>query len=90
MDGSATLYVVNYTGYLSGVNCGSVVISSTMCEDKVCHHTFTAGSSTPCSASLIEGITITVFAVNIIGKGPTSNSFTIIKPHLPGKYNIIT
>ena len=73
------------------MNCKSAVIPSTSCENGVCHHTFTAASSTPCSTSVtvIEGITVTVYAVNALGKGPTSNPFSILVPQISGMFKML-
>ena len=84
-------YVVNYTAFLSEMNCESAVIPSTSCEDGVCHHTFTAASSMSCSTSVtvVEGITVTVYAVNILGKGPTSNPLSILVPKITGMFTML-
>lgn len=83
-------YVINYTDYISGVSCGgATVVLPTSCKDGLCSHSFTANSSTPCSAPLSEGITVTVHAVNVLGKGPTSRPISILTPQISGMYTYL-
>ena len=69
VDGSALSYTISYSDSVSGINCHSTTISASSCDDGICSDVFEA------SASLcppLTDITVTVFATNILGNGPTS------------------
>ena len=69
IDGSPTFYNITYSDTTFGSTCGLATIPAFSCEDGICTHTFDIFTSS-CSPS--TGITVTVFAMNILGNGPTS------------------
>ena len=75
IDGSASFYTINYFDPTSGSGCGSVTIPASSCKSVgVCSHMFELLSSS-CPHS--DDITVTVYATNVLGNGPTSQPITI-------------
>ena len=74
IDGSAKSYTITYSDSSSGSSCASATIPASSCEGGVCSHRFDISSS-PCRLS--PDITLTAFATNILGDGPSSEAVRI-------------
>jgi hypothetical protein len=69
IDGSATNYTITYSDPSSGRTCDHVTILASACTTSgQCNHMF----DIPSACSNFNGIIITIFASNILGKGPSS------------------
>lgn len=73
IDGSATTYTIIYSDSSFGSTCSSMKIPASACADGTCSHVYNATNS---SCPPYTGITVTVFASNILGDGLLSNSLT--------------
>ena len=70
MTGSAQNYTITYSDATFGSTCFSVTIPASACNDGRCTHEFNIFSSSNCPSS--TSITVTVFATNVLGRGPSS------------------
>ena len=70
VDGSPINYTVSYTDSTFSSTCGSKVIPASSCSGQVCSHFFDIFESSSCPPS--TGITVTVFATNLLGRGSSS------------------
>ena len=75
VDGSASNYTIIYSDSTFGSICGSAMIPSSVCVGGICSHMFNVFTSSSCPSS--TGITVTVFATNVLGNGPLSDPLTI-------------
>lgn len=73
IDGSTTLYTINYSNLTSGEVCGSAMIPGSSCMDSVCSDVFNVTSSR-CFPS--TELSVTIFASNILGNGEISEAYT--------------
>ena len=69
IDGSATTYTINYRDIVTDKICCSAVIPASLCEETICSHMFEISTSL-CPPFTV--ISVTVFATNVLGNGPTS------------------
>ena len=75
IDGSTTTFTIIYNDSISDEYCSPpIIIPASSCANGICSHVFDVLSSSDCPAS--TNITTTVFASNILGNGPLSNSAT--------------
>lgn len=79
IDSNAVSYTINFTDTIFGIHCGSAFVptSSSSCGGRVCTSTFTIMSSSECHPS--TDISVTVFATNGLGNGPSSDPTLISK-----------
>ena len=82
MDRSATSYTLTYT---SDQTCGTDTIPVSACNGLVCTHTLKINPSLSCLFSS-GGVSITVFATNVLGKGPMSDPVVLIIPECNGNH----
>ena len=66
-------YTIIYSDSSFGSTCSSATIPASVCRDGTCSHIYNATSS---SCPPYTGIMVTVFASNLLGDGPLSNSLT--------------
>lgn len=69
ISGSPINYTISYTDSTFGTICGSEVIPASSCSGKVCNHYFDILESSSCPPSTVI---VTVFATNVLGRGPSS------------------
>ena len=69
INGSPVNYTIVYTELTFGTICGSEVIPASSCNGRVCNHYFDILVSSSCPPSTVE---VTVFATNVLGRGPSS------------------
>ena len=74
VDGSAISYTITYTDTKSELICKSTTIPTSSCQEETCTHYFDVTSSN-CQSS--SNITLTVFATNILGNGPSTKPLII-------------
>ena len=75
MDGSATLYVIEYFEASTNTMCASQTVEpSDSCVDELCTHFFDISSSS-CDRS--GQISVAVSAENSLGRGPSSTPIVI-------------
>ena len=88
IDGSVTNYTVTYSDSIFGTSCGSFNIPASDCEEFLkCSHTFDILTSSFCPPT--TAITVKVYAINVLGRGPPSTGLvrgkqkcTIIISHI--------
>lgn len=69
IDGSVLSYAISYSDSVSGISCGSTIISASSCDHGKCSDVFEV--STSLCPPLVD-IIVTVLATNVFGNGPTS------------------
>ena len=80
VDGSATLYVIEYFETSTNTRCASQTVEpSDSCVDRLCTHFFDISSS-QCDRS--GPISVAVSAENRLGRGPPSNPILIRGTHI--------
>ena len=66
--------------------CDTVTIPASACTQQICAHTLKINPSSPCLFSS-GGVSITVFATNVLGKGPMSDPVVFVIPECNGNHD---